>query len=39
MLFHVQANSDAMIQGLFGLGDIPKWLGAATEKVVAMCLV
>jgi hypothetical protein len=26
-------------KGLFGLGDIPKWLGIATEKVVATCLV
>jgi hypothetical protein len=27
------------IEGLFGSGDIPKWLGVATEKVVAKRLV
>jgi hypothetical protein len=26
-------------KGLFGLGDIPKWLGVATENVVATRLV
>jgi hypothetical protein len=26
-------------KGLFGSGDIPKWLGVATEKLVAKCLV
>jgi hypothetical protein len=26
-------------KGLFGSGDIPKWLGIATEKLVAKCLV
>jgi hypothetical protein len=26
-------------RGLFGSGDIPKWLGVATEKVVAKRLV
>jgi hypothetical protein len=28
-----------IIKGLFGSGDIPKWLGVATEKVVAKRLV
>jgi hypothetical protein len=27
------------LKGLFGSGDIPKWLGVATEKLVAKCLV
>jgi hypothetical protein len=26
-------------QGLFGLGDIPKWIGVATEKMVTTRLV
>jgi hypothetical protein len=28
-----------MTKGLFGSGDILKWLGVATEKVVVICLV
>jgi hypothetical protein len=27
------------LKGLFGSGNIPKWLRVATEKVVARCLI
>jgi hypothetical protein len=39
MMIRRAAFASSSTKGLFGLGDIPKWLGIATEKVVATCLV